>query len=88
VEADETYIGGKAKVACFRADSAHLDHMSFESTSWNDIRDRGDHFAAQHIPIVWGAGRRGAGNNLFIFARIWPHEERTLNLWGSAFLRS
>ncbi len=95
----------------FRSAEARLDHFCFESTCWNDIRDWGDHFSEQRIPIVWGAGRHGAGNNLFIFVedpdgnkveisaeietmtweqapREWPHEERTLNLWGTAWLRS
>lgn len=95
----------------FRAAAARLDHFCFESTCWNDIRDWGDHFADLRIPIVWGAGRHGAGNNLFIFVedpdgnkpeisaeiermtfeqepRVWPHEQRTLNLWGSAWMRS
>ena len=95
----------------FRAPEARLDHFCFESKCWNDIRDWGDHFSDRRIPIVWGAGRHGAGNNLFIFVedpdgnkveisaeiemmtwdqepREWPHEERTLNLWGTAWLRS
>jgi catechol-2,3-dioxygenase len=95
----------------FRAAAQRLDHFCFESSCWNDIRDWGDHFSEQRIPIVWGAGRHGAGNNLFIFVedpdgnkveisaeielmswdqdhREWPHEERTLNLWGTAWLRS
>ena len=95
----------------FRASEARLDHFCFESTCWNDIRDWGDHFSEERIPIVWGAGRHGAGNNLFIFVedpdgnkleisaeielmtweqepREWPHEERTLNLWGTAWMRS
>ena len=95
----------------FRTTESRLDHFCFESTCWNDIRDWGDHFSEQRIPIVWGAGRHGAGNNLFIFVedpdgnkveisaeielmtweqapREWPHEERTLNLWGTAWLRS
>lgn len=95
----------------FRSADSKLDHFCFESTCWNDIRDWGDHFADLRIPIVWGAGRHGAGNNLFIFvedpdgnkpeisaeiermtyeqeAREWLHEQRTLNLWGSAWMRS
>jgi catechol 2,3-dioxygenase len=60
--------------------------------------------------LMWGPGRHGPGNNLFIFiedpdgnwievsaelevvhdrpAVDWPHERRTLNLWGPAILRS
>src|SRR5437588_10939679 len=63
------------------------------------------------IPLWWGPGRHGPGNNLFFMIedpdghkvefsaelelmpkekpyRIWPHEQRTLNLWGSAWMRS
>jgi catechol-2,3-dioxygenase len=75
------------------------------------IRDWADHFAQARIPIRWGPGRHGPGNNLFIFIHDpdgnwvelsaeleqvqpdrpvgeWPHEERTLNLWGQGLLRS
>ena len=76
-----------------------------------DIRDWGDHMASLRIPMWWGPGRHGPGNNLFFMVedpdgykvefsaelelmpeemryRTWPHEERTLNLWGSAWMRS
>ena len=95
----------------FRADETRLDHFCSESSCWNDIRDWADHFATLGIRITWGAGRHGAGNNLFIFVsdpdgnnveisaeiehwkyedppREWAHEERTLNLWGAAWMRS
>lgn len=98
-------------IAVFRAAENRLDHHCYETTSWNDIRDWGDHFSEQRDIVVWGAGRHGAGHNLFIFVRDpdgnnvelsaeidnvpydqaageWRHEERTLNLWGSAWLRS
>ena len=98
-------------IAIFRAPTTQLDHLCCETTSWNDIRDWGDHLAARYIEIEWGAGRHGAGNNLFIFVRdpdgvpvefsaelqhcpyeqepkVWKHEQRTLNLWGSAWMRS
>ena len=51
----------------FWASETGLDHFCSESTSWNDIRDWGDHFTGCQIPITWGAGRYGAGNNLFIY---------------------
>ena len=56
-------------IAFFRAPKAKLDHFANEAACWNDIRDWGDHFAANKVEIVWGAGRHGAGNNLFIFVR-------------------
>lgn len=97
--------------AVFQASKPGLDHCSFETPDWNSIRDWADHFSAQRIPIQWGPGRHGPGNNLFIFvhdpddnwlefsadlevirpgrsARVWPQEERSLNLWGKAYLRS
>jgi len=110
--------------ACFlRSDSEHhsfavfqtpqnrLDHHCYELEDWNGIRDWGDRLAARRIPVKWGPGRHGPGNNLFLFfhepdgnwvevsaeleivsdgrpAGQWSHEERTLNTWGTAFLRS
>tara|TARA_S200000501_G_C20423051_1_gene568842 strand:- start:399 stop:593 length:195 start_codon:yes stop_codon:yes gene_type:complete len=63
-----------------------------------------------NIELMWGPGRHGPGNNLFVFvedpdgnwieisaelevihdrpSKDWPQEERTLNLWGKAILRS
>jgi len=60
--------------------------------------------------LMWGPGRHGPGNNLFVFIedidgnwieisaeletvigrppKNWPQEERTLNLWGKAIMRS
>jgi catechol 2,3-dioxygenase len=97
--------------AVFRARSRNLDHYAFEVSCWNDIRDWADHLAALHIPVGWGPGRHGPGNNLFFMlndpdgnalefsaeiehlaedqaTREWAHEQRTLNLWGSAWMRS
>lgn len=43
-----------------------LDHHSYEVGDWALIRDWADHFAARGIRLVWGPGRHGPGNNLFI----------------------
>ena len=97
--------------AVFQASEDRFDHHCYETNDWNAIRDWGDHFADLRIPVKWGPGRHGPGNNLFLFVHdpdgnwvelsaeievvapdrkrgIWPHEERTLNSWGSAPLRS
>ena len=97
--------------AAFRAPSSRPDHHCYETSSWNDIRDWGDRMAKLRIPLWWGPGRHGPGNNLFFMIedpdghkvefsaelelvpqetayRTWPHEQRTLNLWGSAWMRS
>jgi len=97
--------------ASFRAPESRPDHHCYETASWNDIRDWGDRMAGLRIPLWWGPGRHGPGNNLFFMIedpdghkvefsaelervppetgfRTWPHEQRTLNLWGSAWMRS
>ncbi|HXR58432.1 MAG TPA: VOC family protein [Burkholderiales bacterium] len=97
--------------AAFRAPESRADHHCYETRSWNDIRDWADRMARLRIPLWWGPGRHGPGNNLFFMIedpdghkvefsaeleqlpagapfRTWPHEQRTLNLWGSAWMRS
>lgn len=54
-------------LACFLADRTGIDHHSYEAGEWNVIRDWADHFATQKIQLMWGPGRHGPGNNLFIF---------------------
>lgn len=54
-------------LAVFQANECRLDHHCYEAGEWNLIRDWSDHFAKQHIPLKWGPGRHGPGNNLFIF---------------------
>jgi len=98
-------------LAIFAASENRLDHHCYESRNWNEIRDWADHLAKLRIPLKWGPGRHGPGDNLFIFVHDpdgnwveisaeleivqadraigeWPHEERTLNSWGAAPLRS
>lgn len=97
-------------LACFRAPEFRFDHISLETSGWMAIRDWADHFAEREIPIWWGPGRHGPGNNLFFMirdpdgnrielsaesehmpmemsGRTWPHNERTLNLWGASWMR-
>lgn len=97
-------------IACFKSDRTGVDHHSYEAGEWDTIRDWSDHLGEHRIPLMWGPGRHGPGNNLFIFiedpdmnwieisaelevvhdrpVKDWPHEPRTLNLWGRAILRS
>ena len=97
--------------AAFRASRPAFDHFALETDGWNDLRDWADHFAELRVPIWWGPGRHGPGNNLFLMVRdpdgnrieisaemehlahdaphrVWPQEERTLNLWGTAWMRT
>ena len=97
--------------AAFRASRPAFDHFALEADDWNALRDWADHFSALKIPIWWGPGRHGPGNNLFLMIRdpdgnrieisaemehmardaehrVWPLEDRTLNLWGTAWMRT
>jgi catechol 2,3-dioxygenase len=97
--------------AAFRAPESRPDHHCYETNGWLDIRDWADRMGKLNIPLWWGPGRHGPGNNLFFMIedpdghkvefsaelelmpremphRTWPHEQRTLNLWGSAWMRS
>ena len=53
-------------LAVFRAPVRRLDHHSYEAGDWALIRDWADHFARQGLRLIWGPGRHGPGNNLFI----------------------
>jgi catechol 2,3-dioxygenase-like lactoylglutathione lyase family enzyme len=98
-------------VAIFAAKENRLDHHCYEAGDWNLIRDWADHFAKLRVPLKWGPGRHGPGDNLFLFIHdpegnwveisaeleqvaenrpvgVWPHEEYTLNTWGTGLLRS
>jgi catechol 2,3-dioxygenase len=98
-------------LALFFAPQACFDHQSFETEDWDAMKSWGDRMATQRVPIVWGIGRHGPGNDVFFMVRdpdgnlaeisaeiehcaadrpagLWAHEERTLNLWGKAILRS
>lgn len=52
-------------LAFFRGSGNEWDHHCYETSEWNDIRDWGDRFAAAQVPIFFGPGRHGPGNNLF-----------------------
>ena len=97
-------------IACFKSSKKGMDHHSYEAGDWNFIKNWCDHFASNNIKLMWGPGRHGPGNNLFVFiedidgnwieisaeletvhgrpVKNWPQEEKTLNLWGNAIMRS
>lgn len=54
-------------LAIFAASENRLDHHCYEAVEWNLIRDWAGHFARHRIPLKWGPGRHGPGNNLFLF---------------------
>ena len=56
-------------VALFRSPETRFDHQSFETTGWPAMRDWADHMGAQQVPIVWGIGRHGPGNDTFFMVQ-------------------
>jgi catechol 2,3-dioxygenase-like lactoylglutathione lyase family enzyme len=56
-------------LAFFLGSKNELDHHAYETSCWNDIRDWGDRFGKERIPMFWGPGRHGPGNNLFFMVR-------------------
>jgi catechol 2,3-dioxygenase-like lactoylglutathione lyase family enzyme len=54
-------------LACFRHSRQGIDHHSYEAGDWSVIKDWCDRMGARRIPLMWGPGRHGPGNNLFIF---------------------
>ncbi len=54
-------------VACFRHNRTGIDHHSYEAGDWSVIKDWCDRMGDLHIPLMWGPGRHGPGNNIFIF---------------------
>lgn len=54
-------------LAVFAAAENRLDHHCYEAAEWNLIRDWADRFATLRVPLKWGPGRHGPGDNLFLF---------------------
>ncbi|MGW4841894.1 VOC family protein [Nocardia brasiliensis] len=55
-------------LAIVAAERACLDHYSFDLAEWNDFKRWCDRLTEQDVDVVWGPGRHGPGNNLFVFA--------------------
>lgn len=56
-------------LACFYQQRTGVDHHSYEAGEWDTIRDWSDHLAEHDVQLMWGPGRHGPGNNLFIFVK-------------------
>lgn len=44
-----------------------LDHYSYDLAEWEDFKSWCDRLTDLGVDVVWGPGRHGPGNNLFIF---------------------
>jgi catechol-2,3-dioxygenase len=54
-------------VAIVLTGQAELDHYSFDLAGWEDFKVWADRLTDLDVPIQWGPGRHGPGNNLFLF---------------------
>jgi catechol 2,3-dioxygenase len=98
-------------LALFGSPESRLDHISCETRDIAAIVAWADRVSSNGIPIHWGVGRHGPGNDIFFMVKDpddnlielsadlevcdpqrpagrWRHEPRTLNLWGTAIMRS
>ncbi|WP_284981572.1 VOC family protein [Arthrobacter sp. efr-133-TYG-118] len=44
-----------------------LDHYSYDLAEWEDFKSWCDRLTELDVPVAWGPGRHGPGNNLFVF---------------------
>lgn len=54
-------------LAVVRAGSTGLDHYSYDLAEWADFKAWCDRLTEEGVDVVWGPGRHGPGNNLFVF---------------------
>ncbi|MFB2587029.1 VOC family protein [Herbiconiux liukaitaii] len=44
-----------------------IDHYSYDLAEWEDFKSWCDRLTELDVPVAWGPGRHGPGNNLFVF---------------------
>lgn len=44
-----------------------MHHIAFQLKDWTHVQQACDHLYKQHIPLIWGPGRHGAGHNIFTY---------------------
>ncbi|WP_326565251.1 VOC family protein [Amycolatopsis rhabdoformis] len=47
--------------------SGDIDHYSYDLAEWEDFKAWCDRLTEEDVPVAWGPGRHGPGNNLFVF---------------------
>lgn len=45
----------------------NIDHYSYDLSEWEDFKAWCDRLTDLDVPVAWGPGRHGPGNNLFVF---------------------
>lgn len=54
-------------IALLAAARACVNHYAFDVENWETLKDYCDHLHRHNVPIIYGPGRHGPGNNLFIY---------------------
>ncbi|MEV6639513.1 VOC family protein [Amycolatopsis sp. NPDC051371] len=54
-------------LAIVRGPRPGLDHYSYDLAQWEDFKAWCDRLTEEEVDVVWGPGRHGPGNNLFVF---------------------
>ena len=44
-----------------------MNHIAFQLKDWAHVQRACDSLYTQHIPLIWGPGRHGAGHNIFTY---------------------
>jgi catechol 2,3-dioxygenase len=53
-------------VAVVESGTTGLDHYAYEIGGWDELKTWCDELAVRDVPLTWGPGRHGPGNNLFV----------------------
>lgn len=56
-------------LACVKSVGPGIHHLSWEFNSFQDFKNLGDAMIPESRRLVWGPGRHGAGENLFLYFR-------------------
>lgn len=54
-------------VALLSAPAAKVNHYAFDVDGWQALKEYCDHLYQHNVPIIYGPGRHGPGNNLFLY---------------------
>jgi catechol-2,3-dioxygenase len=54
-------------IALLWAPEAKVNHYAFDLEDWQDLKHYCDHLVRHNVPVIYGPGRHGPGNNLFVY---------------------
>lgn len=54
-------------VGVSHAKTPGVHHIAYELKDWGEVKNLCDHFRAEGVPVEFGPGRHGPGNNIFIY---------------------